>query len=800
MIRKSKIKLLQISAFICCLLFVDNVKSQDRLYLNEFPLGDVKLLDGPFKHARDLNIQILLKYDVDRLLAPYRKEAGLPEKAKCYPNWEGLDGHVGGHYLSAVAMNYAATGNAECKKRMDHMISELKVCQDANNKNNPTWGKGYVGGAPNSRQIWNTLQKGDFTAYRSAWAIWYNIHKMYAGLRDAWLYTGNEDAKAIFLDFCNWGINITSQLTEGQMQSMLDVEHGGMDEIFADAYLMTGDEKYMTAAKRFSHKMFLDPLSQGIDMLDNKHANTQIPKFIGFERIAELGNDEKYGKAGSFFWETVTTNRSLAFGGNSRREHFPAKESCIDFINVNDGPESCNSYNMLKLTEDLFRVRPSAKYADYYERTILNHILSSQHPEHGGYVYFTPARPRHYRVYSAPNEAMWCCVGTGMENHGKYNQFIYTHSNDSLFLNLFIASELNWKEKGLKIKQETSFPDEEQTKLTITDGSSNFKLMLRYPVWVSKGALKIAVNGKDFAYSALPSSYVCIDRKWKKGDVVQIMLPMHNTIEHLPNVPEYIAIMHGPVLLGAKTGTEDLKGLIADDGRWGQNASGEYLPVDKAPILIDDNIETIADKLIPVKDKPLNFSLKVRMANPAGLTLEPFYKIHDSRYMMYWLALSNSGYKAYTDSLASIEKEKLALEKHTIDQVATGEQQPETDHVLQLEKSNKGNNLNEFFREARDGGYFSYDLATKSETNLSLLIRYWGAEWGNRKFDIFIDDEKLVSEDNTGKWNQSMFKDVVYPISDSMLIGKTHVRVKFQSLPESTAGAVYYLRLIRKKN
>ncbi len=440
---------------------------------------------------------------------------------------------------------------------------------------------------------------------------------------------------------------------------MLNMEHGGMNEIFADAYQMTGDEKYLTAAKRYSHKMFLDPLSQGIDNLDNKHANTQIPKFVGFERIAELSKDKKYDKAGSFFWETVTTNRSLAFGGNSRREHFPSATSCIDFINVNDGPESCNSYNMLKLTEDLFRVNPLAKYVDYYERTLFNHILSTQHPEHGGYVYFTPARPRHYRVYSAPNEAMWCCVGTGMENHCKYNQFIYTHVKDTLFLNLFIASELNWKEKGVKIKQETNFPYEEQTKLTISEGTSNFKLMVRYPAWVSKGALKIAVNGKDVPYSALPSSYVCIDRKWKKGDMVQIMLPMHNTIEHLPNVPEYIAFMHGPILLGAKTGTEDLKGLIADDGRWGQYAGGEYLPVDKAPILIDDDIQNIGDKLVPVKDKPLNFRLNVKMINPAELTLEPFYKIHDARYMMYWLALTNSGYKTYTDSLAKIEKEKL---------------------------------------------------------------------------------------------------------------------------------------------
>jgi len=316
--------------------------------------------------------------------------------------------------------------------------------------------------------------------------------------------------------------------------------------------------------------------------------------------------------------------------------------------------------------------------------------------------------------------------------------------------------------------------------------------MVRYPAWVSKGALKISVNGKDISYTVLSSSYISIDKKWKKGDVVKIMLPMHNTVEHLPNVPEYIAIMHGPILLCAKTGTEDLKGIIADDGRWGQYAGGEFLPVDKAP--------NIGDKLVPVKDKPLNFKLNVKMINPVELTLEPFYKIHDSRYMMYWLALTNTGYKAYLDSLANIEKEKLALENRTIDYVANGEQQPETDHAMQSEKSNKGNNFNEFYREARDGGYFSYDLSTKSETNLSLFIRYWGAEWGSRKFDIYIDDEKLLSEDNSNKWNQSMFKNIVYPIPDSMVKGKSHIRVKFQASQGSTAGGIYIVRLLRAED
>ena len=279
--------------------------------------------------------------------------------------------------------------------------------------------------------------------------------------------------------------------------------------------------------------------------------------------------------------------------------------------------------------------------------------------------------------------------------------------------------------------------------------------------------------------------------------MVEIQLPMKNTIEHMPNVPEYIAFMHGPILLGTKTGTEDLKGLIADDGRWSQYAGGTYLPVDKAPILIDDDIPNIADKLEPVKGKPLHFKLDIKTMNSSDLILEPFYQIHDSRYMMYWLTLTNDEYKSYIDSLSNLEKKKLAIEKRTIDYVATGEQQPETDHDMKMERSGSGNNMNEFYREAYGGGYFSYDLSTNSETNLSLMVTYLGSQYGGRKFDIFIDDEKLITEDNTGRWKQYTFKDVVYQIPDSMVEGKSHVRVKFQALQGNVAGAVYFIRLLR---
>jgi DUF1680 family protein len=775
-----------------------NIWAQEKLYPNEFDLGDVKLLDGPFKHARDLNIQTLLQYKVGRLLAPYLKEAGLKPKDSSYTNWAGLDGHIGGHYLTAMAIN-TATGNAECKKRMLYMIAELQKCQDANAKNNKSWGIGYVGGVPNSAAVWKSVQDGDFKAFHAGWVPWYNVHKMYAGLRDAWIYAGSRQAKNMFLHFCDWAINITSNLTDAQMQSMLDTEQGGMNEVLADAYAISGDKKYLVAAERFSHHMLLNPMSEGIDNLDNKHANTQVPKAIGFARIGELSGDKKYEDAGSFFWQTVTTNRTLAFGGNSRREFFPSAASCIDFINDVEGPESCNSNNMLKLTEDLFRKNPSAKYADYYERTIYNHILSTQNPETGGYVYFTPVRPRSYRVYSAPNEAMWCCVGTGMENHSKYNEFIYTHSGDSLFVNLFIASELNWKEKGIQLTQQTKFPFEEKTKLIITEGNSMLNLMIRYPWWVKDGALKIKVNGKEVSIQNHPSSYVAINRQWKKGDVIEMTLPMHNTISHLPNVPQYIAIMYGPILLGAKTGTEDLKGLIADDSRWGHIPSGKKLPVDKAPIFVADDVSSITHDLVPIKNEPLHFTVKnVKVVNPIKIELQPFYQIYDARYMMYWMALSNAGYQKYIDSIAASEKEKLELEKRTVDFVNPGEQQPEVDHAMQNEKSRTGNNQDQMFREAFDGGYFSYNMATNNQTNLSLIVRYWGAEWGRHKFEIYIDDKKLATEDNTGKWNLSQFKEVTYPIPDDMVAAKSRITIKFVAEDKSSAGPVYYIRLVRR--
>ena len=776
------------------------VVAQDKLYKDEFPLGDITLLDGPLKHARDLNVQVLLKYDCDRMLAPYRKEAGLQPRKPSYPNWDGLDGHVGGHYLSALAIN-AAIGNEECRKRMEYMISELQLVLDANNQRPEAWCHNYIGGVPNSAKMWTAFSKGDFGPYFGTWAPFYNIHKMYAGLRDAWLYCGNEQAKNLFLKFCDWAVDITRDLNDEQMEKMLGNEHGGMNEVLADAYAITGEQKYLDCARRFSHRMLLVPLENGKDCLDNMHANTQIPKVIGYQRIAELAHDVQYHNASEYFWEIVTRQRSLALGGNSRREHFPTKENCIDYINDIDGPESCNTYNMLKLTEDLNRVKPNGMYGDFYETAMFNHILSAQHPQHGGYVYFTPARPRHYRNYSAPNEAMWCCVGTGMEDHGKYGQFVWTHEkgvkaeDDALYVNLFVASELNWKDRKMVIRQQTAFPYAESSVVEVAKGKGTFILKVRKPSWCEN----FTVKGVGFdADSYEENGFVCMKRKWKKGDQVKISMPMHAYIKPMINVPQYVAIMYGPILLGMKTGTEDMRSLIADDSRFGQYAGGMKLPLDKAPILLPKHLNDIAKDLKPIPGKPLHFKLATRMENAIDGELQPFFEIHDSRYMMYWLALGENDYKAYMQKLADEETARQALEARTVDKVSPGEQQPETDHRMETDDSSKGNTEGIFFRDAKDGHYFSYLMQTKGETNLSLQLKFWGQdEWRTSEFDIYVNDKLLCSVNNSHRWRTTQFKTVDYAIPSEFVKGKKEIRVKFVAHKGKQVGQIYGVRLVK---
>jgi hypothetical protein len=527
-----------------------------------------------------------------------------------------------------------------------------------------------------------------------------------------------------------------------------------------------------------------------------------VPKAVGYVRVAELTNESSYISAAEFFWDTVVNTRSLSMGGNSRREHFPAASAHGEYVEEREGPETCNTNNMLKLTEVLFRLQTNAKYADFYERALFNHILSSQHPEHGGYVYFTSARPAHYRVYSAPNSAMWCCVGTGMENHGKYGEFIYTQTGDALYVNLFVASELNWQDKNVRLTQNTHFPDEEKSRLTIhAPAPTRFTLRVRYPAWVAPGAMKALVDGRNYADGVQPSSYISIDRVWNDGDTVEIETPMQFSIEELPNVPNYISILRGPIVLGAKTDAENLAGLVAGDDRWAHIASGPLLPVYDAPFILGERQAILASlaAMKPVAGKPFTYT------NPAlftreqdkSLVFEPFFRIHDSRYMMYWLSMTAAEYEQFTSVTNAAEKARLLLDERTIDAVGTGEQQPEVDHAMQNRNSRTGIHLGEAWRDAIDGGFFQYNLLTGGNEQVSLMARYWGNEGGARSFSILLNGQLLTTENITGKWNKNEFVNVEYPVPPEMVRGKDSITIQFQCVGNNIAGGVFYLRLLK---
>lgn len=774
------------------LLCVPAAKSQSRLYANEFPLSDVTLLDSPFRHAMDLNVDVLLSYDVDRLLAPYLKAAGLEPKGESFSNWDGLDGHVGGHYLSALAIHYAATGNKALKERMDYMLGQLAMCAVAR-------GDGYVGGVPNGDALWSDISKGNVGRIWDYWVPWYNVHKIYAGLRDSWVYAGSQVGRNLFLGICDWGIKVTENLSDKQMESMLDNEFGGMDEVYADAYAMTGDEKYLKAARRFTHHQLFDGMRDGVDNLDNRHANTQVPKVVGYQRIAELGHDADYEKAALFFWETVVSNRSLSIGGNSRREHFAAAADAKSYVDEREGPESCNTNNMLKLTEGLFRMTGDARYADFYERALFNHILSTQHPEHGGYVYFTSARPGHYRVYSTPNSAMWCCVGTGMENHGKYGQFIYTHSGDSLSVNLFIPSELDWKEKGVRLTQQTSFPAAESSRFTINVSQpSRFSLLLRHPGWCDR--VSVRINGEKVRTDSKPSSYLALDREWNDGDVVELEMPMKVTLEELNYLPSYVSILRGPIVMAARfdNGTP-LPGLKADDHRWAHIAHGPLVSVFDTPLLIGKRQELLKklNSMKPVEGREMAFTAPGLFDKKFGeVVLEPFYGIHDSRYIMYWLSMTPKEYDRYIVNARRDEERRLALDSRTVDAVNTGEQQPEADHFMESKSSGAGNFNGEPWRDATNGGFFSYKMKTDGHSDLRLRLRYWGNETGNRTFDILVDDTLIATENTSGKWGRDEFVEEEYAIPSALIDGKKTITVKFAGQKGQTAGGIYHVRLL----
>ncbi len=590
-----------------------------------FRLNDVLLMEGPFFDAMERDRNYLLSLDPHRFLHYFRTTAGLLAKGEPYRGWEEKVGRMLGHYLSACSMFGRAADDSALIERRRYVVGELAECQRAN-------GNGYVGGVVDAQRIFREIGDGniytDKIGLNGVHAPWYMLHKMCAGLRDAYTYGGDDQALQVLTGFSDWAFALTDHLSENDMQTMLRDEHGGMNEVFADLYAITGKGKYLTLSRRFNHKAVLEPLTHGSDDLDGLHANTQIPKVIGLFRQYEVAGDLPARTGGEFFWETVTQRRSYVIGGNSDNEHFYPKGKMGEHLSAATA-ETCNSYNMVKLTDRLFADNPREHLAAFTERVLWNHILASVDDRAAGMTYFMSLKPGHFKTFSTPDRSFWCCVGTGMENHAKYGESIYFHSDEALWINQFIASEVSWKEKKMRLVQRTSFPREPRSEWIVQCARPvQATIYLRHPKWAEAG-FKATINERSCGHSE-PGSYLRLKRTWNDGDVIATELPMNLRLDPMPDDPSLIAIFYGPLVLA---------GLL---GRNGMPLDAPYAASDQLQFAAAQSPDvpclTVAGR-DPAKwlkqTGPLEFSGTSSTCD-APIRFVPLASVVRDRYSIYW--------------------------------------------------------------------------------------------------------------------------------------------------------------------
>lgn len=764
-----------------------------------FPQGSVRILESPFKTMQDVDHAYLMRLEPDRLLAQFRVEAGLEPKAKPYGGWESpaqpgktwsLAGHSLGHYLSAISLMYRITGDYRLKERAAYICREWKECQDKR-------GDGSLVAFPYARELEAEIRAGKVEIIHKYWAPFYTIHKQMAGLRDAWRWCHDETARDVLVGLADWCGSLIKGLTDEQRERMLGMEHGGMPEVMADVYAITGEPRHLEFARLYSHRLMLDPAARGEDNLTGKHANTQVPKFTGFQRIHELTGDADFGAAARFFWKTVIENRTWVNGANSMHEYFfPVKEMRAH-ITHDAGPETCNTYNMLRLTTALYRETPDPAYLDYYENALFNHILSSQAPlvGAGAFVYYTPLRPDFARSYGTDFTCFWCCTGTGMENHALYGELIYTHDGKALSVNLFIPSTLEWAERGLSLRQETKFPEEPGTALVITRAPAEpVTLRIRHPAWVAAARPSVQVNGQAVE-AAVEKGFVAVTRAWKPGDRVQVALPMQLRVVRQPQCEGWVSLFYGPILLAGELGAE---GLTQRD------FIGQYTPVKalrplaRAPVMLAVEDKDILARIEAVPGRPCVFRTKDGLVKPGEVTLSPFYQLHFQRYAVYWQLSDQASWEKQRQEIEAAERIARELDERTIDRVRIGEQQPEIDHDLKFDKSTSGGGpQGRRFREARDGGWFSYVMKLPpAGTPVVLYAVYWGRDSG-REFEIQVDGVAAATQSLRG--GKDDYFGVEYALKPELLTGKDKITVRFQSKPEGIAGGVFDVRVLRAK-
>ena len=756
------------------------------------PLADVRVTGGPLKHAQDLDAQYLLSLEVDRMMAFLRKSAGLEPKAQGYGGWDGpgrqLTGHIAGHYLSGVSLMYASTGDVRFKERADYLVAELKAVQDKQ-------GDGYIGAQADKDGVdgkvhFEELAKGVIRSggfdLNGLWSPWYVLHKIYAGLRDAYRYTGNRTALEVEIKYAAWAEGILSKLDADQTQKMLATEFGGMNEVLADLYADTGDKRWLALSDRFDHKAIIDPLSRREDILAGKHGNTQVPKLLGsLVRYVYTGN-ERDGVAAKFFWDEVAAHHSFATGGHGRNEYFGEPDKLNDMIEGRTA-ETCNVYNLIKMARALFALEPDIRYADFHERALFNHILGSIDPTDGSTCYMVPVGQGVSREYQNMTQSFTCCVGSGMESHALHGDGIYYEAPERLWVNLYVPSTARWKTAGATITADSTFPDGDSASLTFTLTTPKaFTLALRRPYWAGAG-FSVTVNGTPVAKLPPAGSYVEVNRTWKTGDKVALTLPKTLRVEPLPDNANRVALMWGPLVLAGDLGPIQRRGRPADGAAPMQ------------PITVPSFIaagKPLSDWLKPVAGKPGSFRSE-GVGRDRDVDFVPFYALHRRTYAAYWDLYTPTDWDKREASIRAAQEKQRKLDAATVGFAQPGQMQAERDANYQGENASVVQANGRYGR--RGTNWFSLDVAVDPARPMTLIVTYAGDERANRTFNVLVDGTKLASQivERRSPEKNIGFYDVEYNLAPESLKGKQKITVRFQATGGNEIAAVYGIRVVR---
>jgi DUF1680 family protein len=766
-------RMLQGSASAALLLAARSATASIRQPVQPVPLRAVRLLPSPYLTAVTVNLEYLHRLDSDRLLHNFRSQAGLTPKGAVYAGWESdtIGGHTLGHYLSALSLMHAQTGDAECKRRITYIVDELTLCQAQSSD-------GFVAGFTRrrgdaiepGRLVFDEVRRGDIRArsfdLNGCWVPLYSWHKLMAGLLEAHRHCGNKAAIQVAEKLGTYIGGVFDALSESQIQKMLDCEHGGINESFAELYSRTGERRWLALSETIYHRKVLEPLSRGEDCLPNIHANTQIPKLIGLARLHELTGEARHLKAAGFFWESVTSNYSYVIGGNADREYFQTPRSISRHI-TEQTCESCNSYNMMKLTRLLYVDTAAAKYFDYYERTHLNHILAQHHPQTGMFAYMVPLMSGSHREFSTPIDDFWCCVGTGMESHAKHGDSIYWTQGNDIIVNLYIPSKLTLPHPAIGLRLETAYPFADDVALTVTQARDSVSaISLRIPAWCENPSL--SVNGRDMA-SAVADGYLRLRRRWNSGDVIRLNLPRKLRIEPTPDDPDTVAVLFGPLVLAGDLGpaTQRWAGL--------------------APVLVGNDP---ARAIVPTAE-PAVFRTQ-SLVHPADLTLRPFAFQHDNNTAVYFRRFSEADWQLEQLKFKAEQARLAELDARSADMVRLGDADAEREHSLESKISYAVVYRGRTGRDARSGGFFECVMKARPGA-LILQSTYWGEE-RDRRFTILVDGVNVAGEQLNGA-GPSDFVERDYLIPASLTKSKPLLRIRFEPESGFSAGPVFGLRL-----